>query len=155
MGMNTARLIDLSLLRWRALAVEVVRFGLAGVLGLCVDITVVYSLCAELGLYGAGVVAYFAATSLTWALNRRWTFAGRGSGTKRRQWLLFLAANSLGFCLNRGAFFLLVAFNAGCAKHPIAAIIAGSVAGMGTNFVLSRKLVFGEALTGGAGGAAA
>ena len=125
-----------------ALAREFLRFGTVGFGGFLVDTAVVYGLRSRLGLYGAGLVSFVAAASFTWAVNRIWTFRGRGSGALWRQWLHFMAANALGFTLNRGAYFALVALVPLCTTYPVLAILAGVAAGMFVNFHLSRKLVF-------------
>jgi putative flippase GtrA len=125
-----------------ALAFEFIRFGTVGFGGFLVDTSVVYGLRFWLGLYGAGLVSFVAAASFTWAVNRVWTFRGRGGGSLIRQWLHFMAANALGFTLNRGTYFILVAFVPVCASNPVLAILAGVAAGMLVNFHLSRKLVF-------------
>ncbi len=117
------------------------RFGTVGAAGAVVDIATVYATMATLGLYAAGLAAYFAAVTTTWALNRAWTFAGRGGGLVR-QWMLFVAANGVGFVLNRGTFTLLVLLVPVCARHPVIAILAGVGAGMFANFNLSRTVVF-------------
>ncbi len=121
---------------------EFARFGAVGAVGAVVDIATVYATMAALGLYAAGLAAYLAAVTTNWALNRAWTFAGRGSGSLVRQWALFVAANGVGFVLNRGTFALLVFLVPFCARHPVAAILAGVAAGMFANFNLSRSLVF-------------
>ena len=118
------------------------RFGTVGAAGAVVDIATVYATMATLGLYAAGLAAYFAAVTTTWALNRAWTFAGRGGGGLVRQWMLFVAANGVGFVLNRGTFTLLVLLVPVCARHPVIAILAGVGAGMFANFNLSRTVVF-------------
>lgn len=118
------------------------RFGTVGVAGAAVDIATVYAAMAALGLYAAGLLAYFAAVTTTWALNRAWTFAGHGRGSLLRQWLLFVAANGVGFVLNRGTFAVLVTLVPVCAHHPVIAILAGVGAGMLANFNLSRSVVF-------------
>ena len=125
----------------RLLAQQFVRFGTVGVAGAVVDISTVYAAMGTLGLYLSGLLAYFAAVTTTWALNRAWTFAGRGGGLLR-QWMLFVAANGVGFVLNRGTFFVLVTLLPVCAQHPIIAILAGVGAGMFANFNLSRSVVF-------------
>ena len=51
-------------------------------------------------------------------------------------------ANSLGLVLNRGTYAILVTFVELCAAQPIWAVAAGSIAGLGANFFLSRWLVF-------------
>jgi putative flippase GtrA len=121
---------------------QFLRFGVVGVVGLVVDTITVYGLRHSLGLYGAGLVAYVTAASGNWMLNRIWTFRGRGSGSARRQWGLFMATNLVGFVLNRGTYAILVTFVAAAANQPVIATTAGAAAGMLVNFDLSRRLVF-------------
>ena len=134
----------------RLLVQQFARFGTVGVAGAIVDIATVYAAMATLGLYLSGLLAYFLAVTTTWALNRAWTFAGRGSGSLLRQWLLFVAANGVGFVLNRGTFFVLVTLLPVCAQHPAIAVLAGVGAGMFANFNLSRSVVFRQPLAAGA-----
>ena len=126
----------------RALLHEFRRFATVGLVGLAVETVFVYGLRGLAGLYGAKLVAFLAAVTTTWALNRAWTFAGRGSGSLLRQWALFLGANSLGAALNIGVFFLLVWLVPFCAAYPIVPILAGVAVGMFVNFVMSRRVVF-------------
>ena len=134
----------------RLLAQQFARFGTVGVAGAVVDIATVYAAMGMLGLYLSGLLAYLAAVTTTWSLNRAWTFAGRGGGNLLRQWLLFDAANGVGFVLNRGTFFVLVTLLPVCAQHPVIAILAGIGAGMFANFNLSRSVVFRQPLAPGA-----
>jgi putative flippase GtrA len=124
------------------LASQFVRFGLVGLAGFVVDTAIVYATRGPLTLYGAGVLAYVVAASVNWLLNRIWTFRGQGSGSAHRQWIRFLAANLIGFVLNRGTFALLVTFIAVAAAQPVIATAAGAIAGMFVNFSLSRRMVF-------------
>jgi len=126
----------------RILLGQFIRFGVVGTFGFVVDTSVVYTLRDSLGLYGAGAAAYVVAASANWLLNRVWTFRGRGGGPAHRQWLRFLAANLAGFVLNRGTYGILVSTVALCARQPVFAVAAGSIAGLGLNFVLSRTMVF-------------
>jgi putative flippase GtrA len=121
---------------------DFVRFGAVGAVGFVADTGVVYALRGPLGLYVAGIASFAVAATVTWALNRIWTFKGRGNGAAHRQWALFLAANALGFVLNRGTYFLLVTVSDLCAREPVIAIFAGMLMGMFLNFHMSRKLVF-------------
>lgn len=125
-----------------ALLVEFVKFGMVGCCGFAVDTSVVYALRGSLGLYGAGLASYVIAGTVTWILNRSWTFRGRGGGPLHQQWGRFLGANMLGFILNRGTYSLLVTFVPLCAAEPVFATFAGAVAGMFANFNMSRTLVF-------------
>ena len=118
------------------------RFGVVGTLGFGVDTVVVYALRGFIGLYAAGLISFLAAASGNWALNRLWTFRGHGTGSAWRQWLLFLVANSAGFVLNRGTFFALAATTPLVHHYPVLGIMAGTLMGLGANFILSHRLVF-------------
>lgn len=124
------------------LLLEFMRFGLVGGAGFVVDTATVYATRHALGLYGGGIVAYFIAATVTWILNRVFTFRGRGSGPMHRQWAIFLATNFLGFVLNRSTYAAFVTFMPLAAKQPVIATAAGAVAGMFVNFHLSRRVVF-------------
>lgn len=121
---------------------EFLKFGTVGAIGFVFDTGTVYALRGVLGLIGAGIAAYLVAATCTWLLNRVWTFRGRGGQSAGRQWALFLAANAVGFTLNRGTFALAVTYLAMAARYPVLAVAAGTAAGMGVNFFLSRRIVF-------------
>jgi putative flippase GtrA len=121
---------------------QFLRFGTVGAGGFIVDTATVYSLRTWVGLYVSGAVAYVTAATFNWGLNRIWTFRGRGSGAMHRQWALFLAANALGFMLNRGTYFILITVSSFCYAYPVVAIAAGVAVGMLLNFYLSRTVVF-------------
>ena len=125
------------------LLAEFTVFGAVGVIGFLVDTAVVYATRQWAGLYVAGLVAYAAAVTTTWWLNRVWTFRGRGGNRQLlRQWAAFVMASLPGLCLNLGTYFVLITVAALCAIHPVIAIAAGAVAGMFANFTLSRTMVF-------------
>lgn len=126
-----------------AVAQEFLRFGVVGTIGFVVDSGVLYGmLWLGAGLYLGRAISYVAAATATWALNRAWTFRGRGSGPVHRQWALFVAVNLVGFALNYGTYAVMVASIPVVAAHPVLGVAAGSIAGMFTNFVLSRRVVF-------------
>jgi putative flippase GtrA len=129
--------------RGRAIA-EFLRFGVVGTLGFLVDTAALYAaLGLGLGLYSGRAVSYVVAASTTWALNRAWTFRGRGDGRPAwRQWALFLAVNLVGFACNYGTYAALVAGVPLVAETPVIGVAAGAVAGLAGNFLLSRRYVF-------------
>jgi putative flippase GtrA len=125
-----------------ALLRQFMQFGTVGVIGFTADTATVYGLRGSVGLYVGGTLAYLVAASVTWLLNRIWTFRGRGGGAMHRQWVLFLAANALGFMLNRGTYFILITVSPLCVQYPVLALAAGMMMGMFMNFHLSRTVVF-------------
>lgn len=123
---------------------QALRFGVVGTIGFVIDTATVYALHFLLGLdlYRAGAAAYVVAATSTWALNRAWTFRGASRERPARQWALFLAVQLIGFALNRGTYAALVTFLPLAAAHPVIAVAAGSIAGMGVNFLTARLIVF-------------
>ena len=90
------------------LLLEFARFGTVGFAGFIVDNATVYGLRGAVGLYWAGALAYGTAATVTWALNRKWTYGHRQNGPRSKQWGVFLLVNLIGFTLNRGTYFLLI-----------------------------------------------
>ncbi|MCE2576339.1 GtrA family protein [Komagataeibacter sp. FNDCR2] len=124
-------------------AIQFLKFGIVGLLGLGWDTTAVYTLRPVVGLTIATISAYFIAASINWLINRLWTF--RKAGNQHHfiiQWLRFLAGNSLGFFLNRGCVFTLFHLSPVFKAYPVLALAAGAATGMMANFHISRKHVF-------------
>ena len=122
---------------------QFIRFAIVGAAGFIANVSAVYLARGLLGLYAVGMVGWLFAATLTWVLNRVWTFKGRGSGVPpHRQWALFLAVNLVGFVLYYGTYVVLVANSSFVAAQPITAVFAGMLAGVAANFVLSRSFVF-------------
>jgi putative flippase GtrA len=118
-------------------------FGMVGLIGFAIDTATVYALRHPVGLYVAGIAAYFTAATGTWLCNRLWTFRYlTRTDPWHVQWGRFLTANLGGFAINRGVYALLVTFWDLAAQQPVIAVFAGALAGMTLNFNLSRKLVF-------------
>jgi putative flippase GtrA len=90
----------------------------------------------------AGVIAYLVACTFNWVLNRVWTFRHLSHTAMHRQWMMFLAANAVGFVINRGLYVILIATQPLFRAHLVLAVAAGALAGMFVNFFLSRRLVF-------------
>lgn len=124
------------------LLMDFLRFGVVGASGFVVDTAVVYGVRGWVGLIWAGLLSYVVAATWTWAVNRAWTFAGRGSGPLWREWVRWMVVNLAGFACNRGLYSLLVVNSEVCRAYPVLALAAGTFAGMFANFFLARRLVF-------------
>ena len=128
--------------RHQALALEFAQFGIVGAVGYAVDTAVVYALMGLLGPGPAGMPSFVISATVTWALNRAWTWRGRSRGSRLRQWAHFLAVSSPALLLNRSVYEALVYLVPTCAAYPFLATAAGTGTGMFVNFGLSRRLVF-------------
>lgn len=121
------------------------RFAFAGVAGLVVDVAVLYlALALGLGFYAGRVVSFLSAVFATWQINRRYTFAAGDNATLSlwREWWLYLAAMMGGGVVNYAAYSAAIAFGPRMALWPMAAVAAGSVAGMAVNFASAKFFVF-------------
>jgi len=123
---------------------QFITFGLAGVAGFVVDATVLYLAMRFLGAgyYFGRVISYLAAATTTWALNRRYTFGVRTGLHPGNEWTRFLAANAVGGVIGYIVYVLLVANVPLVRAIPTLGVAAASLAGMISNFTLSKKLVF-------------
>lgn len=140
---RVARAFALSPERLR-LSGEIFRFGVVGVVGFVVDAAVLtLGLHAGTGPWFGRVLSYVAAATVTFGLNRAWTFRAAGrSRSMVRDWGLFLVVNLVGFACNYGTYAAMIAGVAVMREHPVLAVAAGSIAGMAGNFILSRRYVF-------------
>lgn len=122
---------------------EFLSFAVVGVVGLVVDVVVLYVLAPWLGWYVARVLSFLAAATTTWAFNRRYTFASRiGEGTSVwREYFGYLVTMLGGAVLNYGAYVLTLHWVEGRWAAALGVAI-GSLAGMGANFLSARYLVF-------------
>lgn len=121
---------------------ELTRFGFVGVAGFVANAASVVVLATIMNLYLTGFLSWIIAATVTWFLNRTWTFSGRTHGPFLRQWVRFLGANSFGLVLYYATYAAAITLIHWCAANPISAVAAGSIAGLIANFTLSRRLVF-------------
>lgn len=119
------------------------RFGCVGTLGFVVDAAMVWLFHGALGAIVAQALGFMLAVTVTWVFNRRWTFAGRGSERKWREWLRYVGANGWGALINNGAYLLAVTFSAWFARYPQMAVALGSLLGMVVNYLMMRHWIFG------------
>jgi putative flippase GtrA len=122
---------------------QFLRFGVVGTAGFLMDSAVLLGMLAiGAGPYAGRLVSYLAAASLTFALNRGWTFRSAARAPVARQWGRFVVLNLLGFAVNYGTYVAALAAIPLAAAHPVLGVAAGSIAGMVINFVVSRRFVF-------------
>jgi len=123
---------------------QIFLFALVGVLGFVVDAGVVQLLVREFAVnpYGARIASFLAAATTTWSFNRRYTFAGHSSGSRRVELLRYLVAMALGFALNYAAYAMCLLFWPLVHQWPAIGVAAGSIAGAIVNFLSSKYWIF-------------
>ncbi len=124
---------------------QFISFACVGVAGLIVDAGVLWLMLNGIGLdrYTGRVPSYIAAATVTWALNRRFTFqAMPHTDSLFRQWLKFLTANLSGLIANFGTYTACVTFVPLAIQYPLLGLIPASIAGLVFNFLASKHLVF-------------
>ena len=121
-------------------------FAGVGTIGFLVDAGVLYLVLSTtgLGFYFGRLISYLAAATVTWALNRRYTFQDSAPRGKARQWARFLAVNAGGGLANYAIYSLLVFQFAFFREWPVLAVGAGSLTGLAINFTASKFLVFNK-----------
>ena len=121
-----------------------VKFSIVGTIGLLVDLTVLYFLLYLVGTgpYLGRVGSFLSAATVTWFLNRSFTFRDAAPEAHGRQWLRFVAVNCLGAVVNYGTYVLVLAIGTASAILPGIGVAAGSLAGLAFNYSLSRRFVF-------------
>ena len=119
---------------------ELAWFGISGVIGLLVDIAVLYAIKGVLGPYLARLVSFFAAVVATWLVNRSVTFRQRPSGMSLiSEFASYFVLMIGGGLVNYAVFAFLLFQFAVVQEQPVWGVAAGSLAGMGFNFLSSRK----------------
>ena len=120
---------------------QIWRFALVGVVGYIVNAGMVEALAPAMGPIWAQVLAFPVAVTVTWWLNRRYTF-GASHRAIHQEWLRYVLANALGWVVNNGAYVWMIFSIPLAYKHPALAVAVGSLAGMVFNFAMTRHIVF-------------
>jgi putative flippase GtrA len=123
------------------------RFAVVGSGGFVVDESVLGLMHNLFGLdpFSARAVSILTAMSFTWWGNRNLTFRDHkasGAAAMAREWLRFVAANSVGALVNYASYAVLVRFAPAPANNPYLATATGVAIGLLFNFTLSKRLVF-------------
>lgn len=118
------------------------RFCAVGAAAFFVDAGVLLALTkgAALDPYLARVISFLAAATFTWWLNRRYTFEVRREPT-RSEWAAYVALMTLGATANYGAYAAAITWWPIAREHLWIGVALGSVAGLGINFLTSKRLL--------------
>ena len=120
------------------------KFCVVGTIGFVADAGSLYLFMslANLDPYTGRIFSFLIAATVTWTLNRNYTFSGSVPAPRTRQWASFVSANAVGGILNYGVYSVLILSGGWFIEAPVLAVAVGSVAGLAFNFTVSRKFVF-------------
>jgi len=120
------------------------QFLFAGAIGFAVDAAVVTLMMHVAGWppLAARITSFSVAVTVTWILNRRYAFAGRGSHTVVGEYVAYVAIQLVGATLNIGIFILCMNRWPTLVRWPVVPLAAGSAVALAFNFTLARALVF-------------
>jgi putative flippase GtrA len=131
-----------------------VRFSVIGALGFVVDAGALALLIAGgVDLYLARLISFPLAVTVTWYLNRVWSFRGSATARPAREYAGYVAVQTVGAAVNFAVYVLsLRLLFAEQPDRAVPALALGSAVGLILNYLGARWLVFvGRALPGPAG----
>ncbi len=123
---------------------ETTAFVVVGSIGFLVDaggLAILFHLL-DWGHYTSRAVSFGLAVTVTWILNRTWTFAHRATSRPGREYVAYVSVASLGAAINFAIYAACIAASTVMALHPVLALGCGSLGAMVFNFFASRRFAF-------------
>lgn len=122
---------------------QFLRFCMVGAVGFVIDAGILQFLVSVFGMnpYLARVISFLVAASVTWLMNRRYTFDVEHAAT-HSEWVRYITIMVLGALVNYAAFAISIAVWELARAQPWLGVAVGSIAGLGINFMSSRMLLF-------------
>jgi putative flippase GtrA len=122
---------------------DVSRFVLVGSVGFTIDGGIML-LLMKFGhsVIEARLTSFAAAVTVTWALNRVWTFSATRRGNKRREYLYYLATQLVGAAINLAIFLVCLSLFPALGAYPLIPFVFGASAALIFNYNVSKHFVF-------------
>jgi putative flippase GtrA len=128
------------------LSAQFLRFGLVGIAGFLVDAGLLRLLLdAGFGYYGGRLISFLTAATITWILNRSFTFrrdAPSAFAHPATEWLSYLGLMLIGGAANYGTYALAIEASETIRAHAEIGVALGSLAGMVINFWSAKRMIF-------------
>jgi putative flippase GtrA len=121
------------------------KFAMVGAVGFLVDsLTLLWLLEIHWALFPARMGSFACAVSVTWYLNRTWTFNQSGvfKPTVVQQYGYYLTVQVIGAGVNIGTFFWVIYYFPMTSSQPLIPLAVGSLVAMGFNYTLAKKVVY-------------
>lgn len=127
-----------------AIVRQFARFLVVGAVGFMVDAGLLIAMMHGAGLspVSARLVSFSVAVTVTWLLNRLWTFRCHASDRPLAEWRRYVTVNGLGGLINLGTFALLAGPVPGLGVNPLIAFASASAVALIFNFLGSRTFAF-------------
>lgn len=127
----------------------IIRFGIVGSVGFAIDGGVLTLMVTTLAVnpYIARLVSFSVAATITWALNRKWTFPGASLQRRGPQYVRYLVVQVIGALINLGIFAILIAFWPALLVVPVFPLAAGALVAMAFTLLSSKLFVFSASPT--------
>ncbi|KZY40429.1 hypothetical protein A3731_12790 [Roseovarius sp. HI0049] len=124
------------------LGAQFLRFAAVGGIGFLVDALALYAL-VKMG--GAPLLmrlfSFALAVTVTWALNRVWTFA-KTARTPRQEYAAYVSVQAVGVAINYAVYALVLSVLTPSAAHAVLALACGSAVALMGNFIGARSFVY-------------
>lgn len=129
---------------------ELLKFLTVGGVGFVVEAVILTSLTmlASWSPWQARIPSFISAVVITWALNRRHTFRGRGLQHRSVEALCYTAIQIGGALINLAIFGTCLAVLPQLAHIPVIPLAIGATGGFVFNFVLSSKWLYSRLRSG-------
>lgn len=123
---------------------EFLRFCAVGAVGFVVDAGVLQLLTHGAGWnpYGSRAVSFLIAVTVTWQLNRRYTFSVAEKARLSSEWLRYVSLNAIGGGVNYLVYAACVHEFDVVRRYLIIGVALGSAVGLLVNYTASKRLVF-------------
>jgi len=119
----------------------VIRFLTAGAVGFLINAIFLYALHHIISLIPAVIVAYGIAFSVTWVINRLFTFHSKDP-RRIQEWMRYALIYILTGCIHVLIFTFVVYHYPLLYQHPIGALFISAVVIAFINFTLSKRFAF-------------
>jgi putative flippase GtrA len=128
----------------RRTAREVMSFLAVGAAGFVIEATILTALTqfAAWSAWHARIPSFLTAVLVTWALNRRHTFADRGLQRPSLEAVFYATIQSGGAVINLVMFGITLALIPALARFPVIPLAVGAVGGFAFNYLVSSKLLY-------------
>jgi putative flippase GtrA len=119
-------------------------FIVVGGIGFIVDATILSTLIhgLDIGPYIARLFSFSGAVTVTWLLNRVWTFSRSMTEHKGSEYSRYIAVQTCGALLNLAIYAVCIRLSPVMEAFPVLALAVGSITAATFNFLGARHFVF-------------